>query len=453
MADAVGRCAGGSDAGPVIGLGTGLACGPTPPIPDTIGQLYVSPSGSDSAQGTLGAPLRTLAEAVRRFADGGGTIFLRSGTYGSQHFAARGTTMNPLVIRSAPGEHAVLSGAGISGQYGGIFDLSAAENLVLADLEIANCTAPSCAGLRLSGGSNDIPGHNVILQGCSFHDLTGQAMSLGGSQLRVTGNDIYRVSTTDLQGAAIDIIAIKTQPTAPQTDAVIIRNNRVTDSGGSGVYLWFATHVVVEGNSVDGTRNWGVYLDNSSNVSVIRNFVRQSAKASIEWTTDNNTSLSSQSSSHDLTIANNVLVSDAGVGWWNSGYSGVQSTYSAVRISHNTIIAATGSAISNDTVTVGSAATGCSAHNNLISEGRDTKLGSAAAWDLAGNGWLNKAPPALAGATDVAVSATVGTFTTATDAQGLAANAGTGEPVAGVTDDFGCRPRSTTAPTRGAFER
>jgi hypothetical protein len=80
-------------------------------------ELYVSPSGSDSAAGTITAPLKTLAAAQARIrkesSRGGAVVNVRDGTYyeplvlGPSDSGERGS---PVTWQSYPGETATVSG-------------------------------------------------------------------------------------------------------------------------------------------------------------------------------------------------------------------------------------------------------------------------------------------------------------------------------------------------------
>ncbi len=69
------------------------------------GAVVVSPDGNDDAAGTAGAPLRTLARAVR-VAPSGGTVVLRGGRYHENV-----TVTKRLTIQSHPGETVWLDGS------------------------------------------------------------------------------------------------------------------------------------------------------------------------------------------------------------------------------------------------------------------------------------------------------------------------------------------------------
>ncbi|MWA04178.1 hypothetical protein F8568_028125 [Actinomadura sp. LD22] len=74
-------------------------------IPD--GALFVSPSGSDGADGTRKHPLRTLAKAVTK-ARNGGTVVLRGGVY---HESVTVPGGKRLTVQSAPHEAVWLDGS------------------------------------------------------------------------------------------------------------------------------------------------------------------------------------------------------------------------------------------------------------------------------------------------------------------------------------------------------
>ena len=71
--------------------------------------IYVSPSGSDSAIGTSGAPVRTLTQAIN-IASSGSTIVLRAGRY---HESAEVPSDKRLNIQSAPDSAVWLDGSSV----------------------------------------------------------------------------------------------------------------------------------------------------------------------------------------------------------------------------------------------------------------------------------------------------------------------------------------------------
>ncbi|KAK6581646.1 hypothetical protein PZA11_005343 [Diplocarpon coronariae] len=77
---------------------------------------YVSPSGSDSAAGTLAAPYRGIQMAVDK-AVAGDTIYLRGGTYSPttniQIKSKSGTVSAPITLSSYNGEKVIIDGEGL----------------------------------------------------------------------------------------------------------------------------------------------------------------------------------------------------------------------------------------------------------------------------------------------------------------------------------------------------
>jgi parallel beta-helix repeat protein len=339
-----------------------------------------------------------------------------------------------------------------------VISLSTAEYTVLSGLEIKNCLADSCRGICSSKNVNDL-----TIRDTHIHHMSGPAARFSGKTLRFEGNDFHDLAlinenNTKYPGGGWPT-CMGTQPEwgvttdKPWVDGVIIRNNRIADCWGEGIGLWYAANAVVEGNTVENAWNVGIYLDNTYNVRIERNFVRM--------TRGSNGSLGSgilmgsepydywpSNACHDITIVNNVVSAGKGIGWWKA----TDNAYGPLTVAHNTIVAGIGLNFSG--VPSGLSPTKCTATNNVIAEERDSWLGDASAWTLAGNAWLNRPKPAIAGPSDVSLTVdSVPALTSGTSAQSLAALVGTGAGLASVTQDFLCAKRSASAPTRGAFEK
>src|SRR5258708_4023091 len=73
------------------------------------GEYFVSPAGNDAADGSLGAPFRTIAKALS-MALPGDSVELRAGTYRELVNPPRsGTAGSPITIENYQGEQAVIS--------------------------------------------------------------------------------------------------------------------------------------------------------------------------------------------------------------------------------------------------------------------------------------------------------------------------------------------------------
>src|SRR3954451_19744247 len=72
---------------------------------------YVATNGSDSADGSLGSPLRTIQQAANR-ADAGDTVVVRAGTYRETVTPAHsGSSSRPITFKPYDGERVTISGA------------------------------------------------------------------------------------------------------------------------------------------------------------------------------------------------------------------------------------------------------------------------------------------------------------------------------------------------------
>lgn len=101
------------------GLGDGgrrfgpVDAAPRVPLGGNFSTWYVSPAGSDSNDGSVGAPFATLprALAASRANTGSNQIVLRAGTYFLASTIVLGAADAGLVVQSFPGEEAWVSGA------------------------------------------------------------------------------------------------------------------------------------------------------------------------------------------------------------------------------------------------------------------------------------------------------------------------------------------------------
>ncbi|KAB8261587.1 luciferase-like domain-containing protein [Aspergillus pseudonomiae] len=113
--------------------------------------IYVSPSGSDTAAGTIEAPLLSIQSAVDK-ATAGSTIYLREGTYSPTtniQITKSGTASAPYVLRAYEGEKVTIDGEELPGtpaeldgslanEDRGVLHIQDAEYWEFYDLELIN---------------------------------------------------------------------------------------------------------------------------------------------------------------------------------------------------------------------------------------------------------------------------------------------------------------------------
>ncbi|MCB9497442.1 MAG: right-handed parallel beta-helix repeat-containing protein [Fibrobacteria bacterium] len=123
--------------------------------------LFVSPEGSDEADGSIDHPLRTLEKAMRSISGSDGkTILAREGVYRETYVWETAGIKAPfgfvhfpesdyLEIRSYPGERAVLD----CGPGGGGLGAFGASHVVFSNLVVRNASRGENAGILLGGDS------------------------------------------------------------------------------------------------------------------------------------------------------------------------------------------------------------------------------------------------------------------------------------------------------------
>jgi hypothetical protein len=72
-------------------------------------------------------------------------------------------------------------------QGGTVIRLTSGSHAVFEGLEIRNGMTASVSGLAADGPVSD-----VIVRGCSLHDMSGPLTNLAGDPIRIEGNEMYR---------------------------------------------------------------------------------------------------------------------------------------------------------------------------------------------------------------------------------------------------------------------
>jgi hypothetical protein len=139
--------------------------------------VYVSPAGSDSNNGTIGQPFKTISKGLAVISNGG-LVYLRGGTYllGSSTLILNknGQPNNYIKIWAYPGEKPILDctsdtsiGISISGSY---YHLKGIEE-------------------RNAGGFGiNILGDNNVIENCALHDNKQAGLIIGRSVAKPSNN-------------------------------------------------------------------------------------------------------------------------------------------------------------------------------------------------------------------------------------------------------------------------
>jgi hypothetical protein len=242
---------------------------------------YASPTGSDSATGTLDHPLGSV-QALDSALTPGQTGCLLGGTYGSvsstHRLTTNGAAAEPVTITSAPGQQAKVVGlVELEGSYTTLSGLSidGSNNLYDSRRSGTNCAYPVSNGLEIDG-TGDV-----------FED-----------------NDFYQ-SVASLRGNGIGI------GWNHPADNAVIRDNRIHDLGqcqafDQMIYLAHGTGVQIYDNWMWNDRHgWGVQVYPSASDARIYDNIIDGAGSGIV--------LGGSSQVANNTIDHNIIMNSTGL--------------------------------------------------------------------------------------------------------------------------------------------
>jgi parallel beta-helix repeat protein len=240
-----------------------------------------SPTGSDTASGTLSAPYRT-AQALANSLQPGQVGCLRAGTYaGGIRFGHGGGAGSPLVVRSYPGETALVTGR--------VYVPRGSDYVTVADLNL-NSAGQSEGPLP----SPTIDSNNATFEGDDVtNEHTGICFALGSEGWGVANN------TT-------------------------IADDHIHDCGlmpaanhDHGIYVDDAVNTHIVGNLIDHNADRGIQLYPSSTDALITNNVISENGEGIIFSGEGGVSSSGNVVEHNLVV--NSLVRQDIESWYPAG--------------------------------------------------------------------------------------------------------------------------------------
>lgn len=155
--------------------------------PTIVGDVYfVSPSGSDSALGTMGEPFRTISRGLNS-AQAGDTVYVMNGTYGEPIVLNYSGQPNaPIVLTNYPGHSPVIRFSDTAGTAGAIQLQSVPEHvgpigwIIIEGFEITN----GWVGIILNNA------HDVIIRNNNIHHMSLSGISGNGVRVLIDRNII-----------------------------------------------------------------------------------------------------------------------------------------------------------------------------------------------------------------------------------------------------------------------
>ncbi len=126
--------------------------------------IYVSSKGSDSNEGTVDKPLKTINEALNR-AEAGAVVYVRGGVYAENiYFPKSGREDAYIVLRNYPGESPVIKGTNKNDTP--MIELDGNDYIWVEGFELCDYTAMWCYGIYFGGGEN-----HIIIRNNTIHDI------------------------------------------------------------------------------------------------------------------------------------------------------------------------------------------------------------------------------------------------------------------------------------------
>jgi hypothetical protein len=268
--------------------------------------FWVAPGGDDSAEGSQGAPWRTIQHAARTVPPGS-TVFVRAGVYHERVDVTVSGDPNagPVVIRNAPGEHPILDGSGlpVPSGFSGLFSIDSRKYVTIQGFAIRNYKTAQAGhapvGIWVTGASDHVSildnrvhdietnfprsnggdAHGIAMYGTdSDHAISDVVISgnevydckLGSSESIVVNGNVEGFSITnnrvhDNNNIGIDVIGYEGKASDPSVDVArdgIVSGNLVynidsygnpaygTDRSANGIYVDGGRDVIVEGNMI-----------------------------------------------------------------------------------------------------------------------------------------------------------------------------------------------------------
>jgi parallel beta-helix repeat protein len=419
------------------------------------GSYFVSPSGNDSSSGSKEAPFKTFAKAVNSLQPGD-TLYIMGGTYKER-----------LVVPKVASNQARISILPYANQKVTIdLENSAEKNIDVTGkyITVENIEVKNSNGMCVYLG-----GQYNTLKSLSVHDCANMGIYTDGQNNIIDSNTVY---LTNLENKARSKSsgwgsAVKVKVGGQN---ITIQNNNIYNNYGEGIAVTRGVGALVRGNTLRDNYAVNIYIDNSKDVIVEKNFSYCTPNSGFEKTTGNAAhaiGMGEESYSGwgaqlaNITIKNNILAfCYKGVSYFGADVSG--GGLDNVLVANNTIYGSTSTAISLEKETAKTRNT--KFVNNIVGQPQN-KLAWISGPDgisFQNNYWIGSKPSSDTGVRstndkngDSPFVVTPNTTTSSFKVKAGSSVVGTAQKIDTVIDDFESKLRYTSsnpASDIGAFE-
>lgn len=263
--------------------------------------IYVSPSGSDSNNGTIDSPFATIQKAVDLSVSGSDVIFLRAGTYNQTTSISNKTG---ITITAYSGEKVIIDGTGAT--YRQFFMVANTSNLTITGLTMQNLGIGYARAIYVfeteaPASSNLTFSNNIITQinatgtkyapGYSTSKNSGSNAILVAGGIDGPGNAITNVAITGNRVSQCEVGFSEAVTIKGNINGFLVADNTVQDISNigidaAGLETWpvltdatcVARNGIIRNNTVSNCVNsysdcGAIYDDGGNNISILCNRV------------------------------------------------------------------------------------------------------------------------------------------------------------------------------------
>jgi len=348
-----------------------------------------------SCPSSSGYTFRTI-DAAAKCARGKDTIYVHNGTYGPVLIANLWPS-DTVLITNAPGENPVIDGWSGVPDWGSVFGFWRVTNFAVQGLIIQNTGVPDAEhggyGVKVSESTFVKLYYNTI------RNTARHGVVTDGHQMEVVGNEIYNtVMRNQWFTSNYWDAAVSSDPSRNQWGYKLIGNS-VHDSYGECADVLAVDGATVQGNKIYNCISTNVFVSNSQNVTVDRNWIFANTDkynrkdfgyraTGIELA---NEGTSVGWSAANIRITNNIVewLSQA-VRYWKAPHTGtsVKDTYGNLYVGFNDFNRTQFSPMRFDTPEGATPSAGNRLHQNLVINTSGYTWFSTAqtgSWDIRGN--------------------------------------------------------------------
>lgn len=229
---------------------------------------YVATTGNDAANGSSSAPFRTLKQATRVVRPGD-VVNVRGGVYyeTTHAYQVKGTAAAPIVIRSMPGEQAILDGSKLTGDTP-IINLNENEYVDFSGFEVRN---GPYIGVMVWHGRNVRVFDNHVHHVQRYGIYAGGETTPASYDITVSGNEVhdaalenrYHTSNEGWPGAVV----------ISRTERATITGNKIFNNDGEGLIWGRSSYGTVRNNEIFDNFSINLYVNNARFGTIDRNLV------------------------------------------------------------------------------------------------------------------------------------------------------------------------------------